>query len=162
MANKDQVVGFVPEGRLKSANTYQAGGTVYCGDMLKFKDDGTVVQAAAGNASCGVALNYAVSGGAVLVADDPSQLFRGQVASTEVDAQTDINQNLDIIVASANTTYRTSGMELDGSTMGTTAALVCKLIKIVPAVDNALGAQVDVVFKINNHQLGSHTGTAGV
>lgn len=162
MANKDQVVGFVPEGRLKSANTYQAGGTVYPGDMLKFSSDGTVVQCAATNASMGVAMNYAISGGQVLVADDPSQLFRGQVAASEVDAQTDIGLNCSIIVAAANTTYRRSGMELDGSTLGTSATVECKILKIVPAVDNALGEFVDVIFKINNHQLGSHTGTAGV
>lgn len=162
MANKDQVKGFEPYGKLQSARNYQAGGTIYQGDLVKFSSGGQVVQAAAADACCGVALSYATSGNDVLVADSPDQMFVGQADDSTIDAQTDINLNYDFVVASANTTYRTSGMEVDASTQNTTATLPLKVVKILPRIDNALGANVDVVCKINNHQLGSHTGTAGV
>lgn len=162
MANKDQVKGFEPSGKVLSANVYQAGGTIYQGDLVKFSSGGQVVQAAASDACCGVALSYSTSGNDVLVADDPNQLFIGQCDDATIDAQTDINLNYDFVVAAANTTYRTSGMEVDSSTQAATATLPLKVLKIVPRADNALGANVDVICKINNHQLGSHTGTAGV
>lgn len=162
MANKDIVQGFKPHGKLKQANVYQAGGTIYEGDAVKLDSGGQVVQAAASDALLGVALAYATSGQNVLVADDPSQLFVCQADDGTIDAQTDLNLNYDIVVAAANTTYRRSGMEIDASTQATTATLPIKVLRVLPAIDNALGAQVDVICKINNHQLGSHTGTAGV
>jgi hypothetical protein len=162
MANRDEVKGFQPYGRVLSADYYLAGGTIYEGDLVKFDSAGKVVAGTAGAAACGVALQYGVSGDRILVADSPNQKFIGQVAASEVDAQTDINQNASITAGSPNTTYRRSGMEIDGSTLNTTATLEIKLLEIVPRVDNAFGEHVKCVCKINNHQLGSHTGTAGV
>lgn len=162
MANRDEVKGFQPYGRVTQSIVKQAGGTIYEGDLLKLKDDGTVVAAAATNPSCGVALNYAVSGEKVLIASDPSQLFIGQCDGADVDAQTDINLNADAVMGSANTTYRRSGMEIDSSSIDTTATLQLKIIEVLPRADNALGEFCKCVVKINNHQFGSHTGTAGV
>jgi hypothetical protein len=153
MANRDIVDGAKPYGPCLRARPYQAGGTVYPGDLLKFSSGGQVVAGTAGAACMGVALTYATSGVDVIVM---------QVAADEVDAQTDINQNASLIAGSPNTTYRRSGMELDGSTLATTATLELKIIRLLPAVDNALGANAKLIVKINNHQLGSHTGTAGV
>jgi hypothetical protein len=162
MANRDIVDGAKPYGPCLRARPYQAGGTVYPGDLLKFSSGGQVVAGTAGAACMGVALTYATSGVDVIVADHPDQEFVMQVAADEVDAQTDINQNASLIAGSPNTTYRRSGMELDGSTLATTATLELKIIRLLPAVDNALGANAKLIVKINNHQLGSHTGTAGV
>lgn len=163
MANKDIVKGAEPYGEIRSANSYLAGGAIYPGDFCKFDAAGKVVQAAATDALMGVALSYASADGVkVLIADDPSQLFIIQADDATIDAQTDIGLNADIVVAAADTTYKLSGMELDASTVATTATLPLKVLRVHPTIDNALGAQVDVVVKINNHQLGSHTGTAGV
>lgn len=162
MANTSRPCGFQPHGKLIHVGVYQAGGTIYPGDLVKFKSDGTVEVAAAADAILGAALIYAVSGGEILVADDPAQLFEAEADTTEVDAQTDINLNYDFVAASADTTYRLSRHVIDASTQATTATLPLKVLKIVPKADNALGADVKLVCKINNHQLGSHTGTAGV
>lgn len=158
MANKDQSMGFRPHGKLKQANPYQAGGTIYPGDIVKLDANGQCVQAAAGTAkACGVALNYAVSGGTVMVADSPDQLFVGQADDATIDAQTDINLNYNITVGTASTLYKRSAMEVDASTGATDSNLPVRVLRLAPAVDNALGDQADVVVKINNHQLGDAT-----
>lgn len=152
MANLDIVDGFKPFGRIYPQSSYVAGGTIYKGDALKLKNDGTVERAAAGDALIGIAVSNAASAESVLVADHPDQLFIGQADDATIDAQTDIGLNCDIVVAAANTTYKRSGMELDASTVDTTSTLVCRVERIVKAPDNALGANVKVVFSINSHQ----------
>lgn len=163
MANKDIVEGARPFGRIYEMQEYVAAGAVYPGDFVKKDSAGKVAQAAASDALVGVAMSYASGDGVnVLIADHPDQLFMVQADDNTIDAQTDIGLNYDIIVASANTTYKRSGMELDASTQATTATLPLKLMRIVPAVDNELGANVKCVVRINNHQNGSSTGVAGV
>jgi hypothetical protein len=152
MANKDMVVGAMPFGRVYELSSYEAEGTIYPGDFVKKHADGTVEQAAAGNALLGVAMNYATAGQQVLVADHPDQKFMIQADESDIDAQADIGLCADIVVASANTTYRRSGMELDSSGIGTGTAQL-KILEIVKSPDNALGAQVKVVVRINEHQL---------
>jgi hypothetical protein len=163
MANKDQPKGAEPFGRIGRLSEYVADATIYPGDLVKLHADGTVTPAAAGDASVGVAATYAAADAQVLVYDDPDQLFVIQSDdASEPSAQDDIGLNYNIVVGSANATYRRSAMELDGSTGATTATLPLRLIRILPAVDNALGANAKCVVKINNHQLGSSTGVAGV
>ena len=158
MANKNQPRGFEPFGRLKSANDYVAGGTVYPGDIVKLNADGKIEAAAAGTAKAlGVALNYAVANGTVLVADSPDQLFVGQADDATIDAQTDFNLNYNLTVTAANTTYKRSQMSVDASTGATDSNLPLRVLRINKAVDNELGDKVDVVCKINNHQLGDAT-----
>ncbi len=152
MANKDMVKGAEPYGRVYQCNAYEAEGTVYAGDFLKKHADGTVEQAAAGNKILGVAMHYATAGGTVLVADHPDQLFTIQSSTADIDSQVDIGLCADITVASANTTYRRSGMELDGSGIATGTAQL-KILSIDRSVDNALGANVKCVVRINEHQL---------
>jgi hypothetical protein len=162
MANRDEVKGAEPKGPCLRAQRYIAAGTIYPGDFVKKDAAGKVAQAAASDALLGVALDYAVADGNVLIADHPDQLFVVQADDDTVNAQTDIGLNYDITVAAGNATYKRSGMELDASTQATTATLPLRLVRIEPSVDNALGAQVKCVVLINNHQNGSHTGTAGV
>lgn len=163
MANKDMVKGAEPMGRIERIEVYKAESAVYPGDFVKKNAAGTVEQAAAGDALIGVALTYAAAGAEVQVADHPDQLFVIQSDdATEPAAQTAVGLNYNIVVASANTTYKRSGMELDGSTGATTATLPLKLVRLDRSVDNAFGANAKCVVRINNHQNGSHTGTAGV
>jgi hypothetical protein len=54
-------------------------------------------------------------------------------------------------------------MEIDSSSKNTTATLNVKLIDFYETPSNDATANNSVlVVKINNHELGSHTGTAGL
>jgi len=157
MANKTQIKGAEPFGKLLSANDYVAAGTIYPGDLVKLKSDGKVEVAAASNASCGVALSYATADQRVLIADDPQQLFVMESDDASIDEQTDLNLNYNITVGTASTLYKRSAMRVDGSTGATDSNLPLKVLRINKSVDNALGDKVDVVCKINNHQLANAT-----
>lgn len=171
MANADLPKGFRPYGELLHVGIYVAGGTIYPGDAVEF-DAGSAsstrkrVQVVAANSGplCGVALNYATAGQIVRVADDPSQLFAGQVDGSEPADNTDLGLNYALTATAGNSTYKTSQMEVSSTGENTTATIELKVLGIVDRQDgkNAFGANCEVIFKINNHQLGTSTGTAGV
>lgn len=163
MANADLPQGFKPRGELKTATEYEAGSAIGIGDAVVMADDGQVdsVSGAYTGAVLGVALGSASAAGEkIMVADDPSQEYVIQADGADVDAQTDINLNYGITGTAASSGE--SRMELDSDTGATTATLPLKLLRIDARPDNALGAQVDCVVKINNHQLAGGTGTAGL
>jgi hypothetical protein len=171
MANADLPRGFKPFGRINHVGIYVAAGTIYPGDAVEFETGAanttqlrTRVAAANVGPLCGVAANYATVGQIVRVYDDPSQLFICQASGSEIDANDDLGLNFSILATSGDSTYKASRMELDSSTGATTATLELKLLGINRRQDgkNSLGANVECLIKINNHQLGSHTGTAGV
>lgn len=153
MANKDQVVGFRPHGKIRSAESYTTSAIVYPGDLVRMDSAGLVAPCAASESACGVALSYAASGGTCLVADDPNQKFIVQSDDGTIDAATDVGLNYNITVATASTLFRRSAMELDGSTGLTDSTLPLRLLGVQRNIDNALGTNVDVIVKINNHQL---------
>jgi len=188
MANADIARGFVPVNAL-GAN-YCGALTRYfipaadstamaVGDMVRYAGsadaDGvpTCVRAAAAQAVVGVIVGFeadrpsendthrtASTARYALVADDPGQLFVGQQDGTITAA--DIGLNADIVVAAGDTTNGLSGMEIDTSTKNTTATLQVKVVSVDLRPDNEIGLNTDCIVKINNHQHGSHTGTAGV
>jgi hypothetical protein len=164
MANRDEVKGAECYGPCIRQNVYTAGGTIYQGDFVKKNSSGQVVQAAASDALTGVAMAYAVSGGDIMIADHPDQMFRIQSDdATEPAALTACGLNYNIVVASGNTTYKRSGMELDGNTGVTDSNMPLKLLRLDPAVDNAYGANAKCVVIIQFHQHnGSIVGSAGV
>lgn len=162
MANKDRPRGFEIEGQLLRESRYVAGGEIYPGDAVSTNAAGQVVAASATSALLGVAIGRASSGEDCMVADHPDQKYVVQADGADVDAQTDIGLNYDIVATAGNSAYEISRMELDSDTGATTATLPLKLLDIVRRSDNALGAQVDCIVKINNHQLAGSTGTAGV
>ena len=92
------------------------------------------------------------------VLDDPNQLFI--IQSDEDIVQADFGKNADVVVGTGSTTTGVSAMELDSSTIATTAALNLKLIGIYDTPGNALGNFCQVVVKINEHLYGSD-GVAG-
>jgi len=96
------------------------------------------------------------------VADDPNQRFVVQADGADIDAQTDLGLNYELLCTDRDSATKESRQELDSSTGATTATLPLRAIEIDRKINNALGAQVDVIVKINNHQLGSGTGVAGV
>lgn len=162
MANRDEVRGAQPYGPLLRIQPYTASGTVNEGDPVKFVSDGTVVIATAGDACVGICLSYGVATDTVLVADHPDQLFVAQSDSADIDAATDMNLNYNFTFASPNTTYRRSGVEIDGDTGATNSNKQAKVLRLMPRADNALGANAVCIFKLNNHQLAGGTGTLGV
>lgn len=156
MANKDQPQGLVPFGKVLSSKVYEAGSTVYPGDIVKMANDGQVDTCAAGaGVACGVALSYATVGNAVLVADSPDQKFIVQADDGTVSAQTNIGLNYDITVSTADTLYRMSRIELDASSGVTNSNLLLRALALEGSIDNTFGVNCDLIVKINNHQLGN-------
>jgi hypothetical protein len=135
-----------------------------------------VVQAAAGDALLGVVVGFspdqdnlmrrhrlASTARLVYVVDDPNVIFEIQEVSGGTPlAAADVGLNASIVVGSGSTTTGMSGMELNNATEATTATLELKILGMSPKPDNAIGEHCKWLVKINNHQFGSHTGTAGV
>ena len=195
MANIDAAFGLRPIAKVGSAPGGTTGTTkysiadnqstaIFTGDPVKYKNDGTVEVATAGDASCGVFMGCfytdpttskptfrnhfpaSLSPGDAIafVADDPDQLFIAQQDSDGSNlVAADLNLNADLVFGAGSTSTGMSGVEIDSSTKNTTAALQVRLIDFydVPSNDATANNSV-IVVKINNHQLGSHTGTAGV
>lgn len=164
MANKDMPRGYEPYGDVLRKTSYVAGARICPGELVKKSADGKLDPAASNDACIGVALSYA-SGNAVRVdvADHPDQYFVVQADGSDLDTQTDIGLNYANLATADNTVYNTARMELDSSTGSSTdASRVLKLIDIVRRPDNAFGAQVDCIVKINNHQHAGGSGVAGV
>jgi len=195
MANIDAAFGLRPIAKVGSAPGGTTGTTkysiadnqstaIFTGDPVKYKSDGTVEVATAGDASCGVFMgcfytdpttskptykNYfpaSLSPGDAIafVADDPDQLFIAQQDSDSSNiVAADLNLNADLVFGSGSTTTGISGVEIDSSSKNTTATLQVRLVDFYDIPSNDATANNSVlVVKINNHQLGSHTGTAGV
>ena len=195
MANIDAAFGLRPIAKVGSAPGGTTGTTkysiadnqgtaIFTGDPVKYKNDGTVEVATAGDASCGVFMGCfytdpttskptfrnhfpaSLSPGDAIafVADDPDQLFIAQQDSDGSNlVAADLNLNADLVFGAGSTTTGMSGVEIDSSSKNTTATLQVRLIDFydVPSNDATANNSV-IVVKINNHQLGSHTGTAGV
>lgn len=136
----------------------------------------SVVQAAAGDATLGVIVGFVVNplnlntpqfrtastGRYVLVADNPNQIFEVQTSNGTLTVA-DVGLNANFAVAAGSTTTGASGMTLDVATILGTATLPLKIMGFTQRPDNDNTATASkVLVKINNHQFGSGTGTAGV
>ena len=88
------------------------------------------------------------------VMDDPNQLFTIQVDGTMTQAA--IGNNADVTQSTTGSTVTgVSNMTLNFSTQATTAALNLKIVGLYDLPNNALGANAQVVVKINEHRYGS-------
>lgn len=152
MANLDMPRGFMCKGVPLRVNKYEAGSTVYPGSLVTMASDGQCDEVTAGVVILGLAMSYATVGLPLLVADDPNQLIIGQCDETEIDAQTDIGNCCDIVATAGNSTYKASRQEVDSSNQGTGTAQLM-ILGIVDSPNNVLGEFVDVICKINEHQL---------
>jgi hypothetical protein len=92
------------------------------------------------------------------VIDDPSQLFLVQCDAGFVAA--DVGKNADVIGTGGSTTTGVSTMELNSSTLATSAALNLKTVGLYNVPGNEFGSFAVVVVKINEHVYGS-AGVAG-
>lgn len=136
----------------------------------------TVELAAAGNAAVGVIVAFepdptnlnvdglgraASTARYCWVADSPDLIFEAE-ASNGTPVYSDLGLNVNHAIGTPNTTFDRSGAYLDWGTEANTATLTFKIMNIVQRPDNEIGASTKVLVKINNHQLGSHTGTVGL
>lgn len=160
---------------------------VFVGDLVKLsatadsKGIRGVVQAAASDPCVGVVVGFEVDPTNLntpqyrvastlryaLVVDDPNVIFEAQEdGDTDPLEMVDAGLNVNFVVGAGSTTTGASGMQIDSNTEGTGATLPLKLIEPVQRADNELVAAGQAytrwLVKINNHQLASHTGTAGV
>lgn len=95
-----------------------------------------------------------------LVCDDPSAEFEVQCDGTL--SGDDLGNNTNVIFTNAgNTATGLSGCELDISDVGTTSTLQCKILRVAkadrPDEDNTIGANTNVVVRINNHTQAPNT-----
>lgn len=98
----------------------------------------------------------------VMVVDDPMVVFEIQASANTI-AVTDVGNNANVRATAGSTTSGSSGFDLDVSTIATTATLPLKIVGFPYRPDNNMGdAFVSVYVKLNNHQLNSGTGTAGI
>lgn len=166
MANADLPCGFKPVGTVLRVNEYVADAEIFPGDLVERTSAGKVQAMSSGTAGAqliGVAMSYAAADGdAVAVSDHPDQIYEVQSDSADIDAQTDIGLNYDVVVTAGNSTYKASRMELDGDSAATTADTPLNLIAIANRVDNALGANVKCLVRINMHAYSQAAGSAGV
>lgn len=103
----------------------------------------------------------------VFVADDPNIIYEAQEGGTGYNpasplTNTAASKNASIFVGTPGTGVNLSAVVIDASTVATTATLALKLMGVSPRPDNALGGFCKWLCKINNHQYGAGTGTAGV
>ena len=153
MANQDAPKGFAPYGKVKQVLVLEAGSTIAPGEFIRMASDGQVDAVAAGETILGLALGYAAAAGdKVLCSVDPEQLYVGQCDGSAIDAQTDIGNNVDVLATADNTTYKESRMEMNTSTVAAAAAQLT-ILGIDPRPDNAFGEFVDVIVRINEHQI---------
>jgi hypothetical protein len=162
MANRDAPKGFEPYGALRLVISQVAGEVVNPGEFVKLDNTGRVVACATGDTIYGLCLDYASAAGErVNVSVHPEQLYVGQADESEIDAQTDVGNMCDIVATADNTTYKTSRMEIDSSTIGAAAAQLM-ILDIERRPDNAYGEFVDVIVKINEHQAFGKDAFAGI
>lgn len=153
MANSNRPCGFIPHGvPLRITKYPSTAAAIYPGDMVKMTSSGQIAVAAAGDLLLGAALSYVpAAGGECQVADHPDQMFSGQVAASEIDAQTDIFNCADIVATAGNSTYFLSRHAVDGSTQSGSATAQVRILNIEDAIGNALGQYVRVLVRINEH-----------
>ena len=191
MANVDKAYGLRALGNLSATGSQKQfgyeiadnqAGAIFQGDLVTLKD-GYILQfnPASHTAAVGVfnGCNYIdpttgkptfsnyypgsvnITQGKIVadVLDDPNQLF--VIQADEDVVQADFGKNADVVVGTGSTTTGVSAMELDSSTIATTAALNLKLVAKWDVPSNELGsANTQVVVKINEHLYGS-AGVAG-
>lgn len=167
MAGLNAPRGLEPVGRPLRINEYLAISAVYPGDLLIQDSAGGVNYAAtsgseATGAAIGVAATKAAAGARVLVYDHPDQIFDVMASGSDIDVQTDIGLNYSVTCTSPDTTYNMSRHRLKSDSAATTTTLPLRLMEVVQAPNNSLGAQVRCRVLIQNHQLGGGAGSAGV
>jgi len=159
MANVDRPHGFVPYSALLRCRPYASDGAEiqYINDVMAMAADGSVNVAAAANITkLGSNLAYhaasaatAASADPVLISDHPDQLYEAQDDAQTTSAQTDFGNACDHTVTTGSTVTFISKHEIDLSDLGVSVGGFV-LLGLVPRIDNALGANADLVCQLNS------------
>lgn len=90
----------------------------------------------------------------VWVADDPEVVFECQEdGDTTPIAAASVGLNATLInLTSGSTSTGRSSMEIDSTTVATTATLDVQILRLAQKPDNAIGAYAKWLVKLNNHQ----------
>lgn|SRR5574341_823043 len=191
MANVDRPSGFHPVGTLHGGpwnsrvNKYYVSANdatvIGVGDLVKLDGQNdsagipSITQAAANEVCVGVVVGRiyttpenlsqqhrpASTAAYMLVCDDPDVLMLSQGDGTDVAASVGLNVNF--IVAAANTTTGTSGMEVDTESAATTNTLPLRIHSFVQSPDNEVGsANAKLIVSFNTHQFKLATGSTGI
>ena len=179
-------VGSAPGGTTGTTKYSISSGAsaIFTGDPVKPAADGSIVVATAGDPIRGVFMGCfytdpstnkprfnntfpngtAASDAIAFVADDPDQLYICQQDSAAVNlVAADKNRNCDLVFGAGNTTTGISGVEIDSSTLATTATHQVRLVSFYDTPSNdATANNSEIVVKINNSVMNGGTGTAGV
>ena len=194
MANIDSAFGLIPVAHVGQTDNnggqtqYSIGDTqstaIFTGDPVKYKSDGTVEVATAGDPVVGVfggcfytdpttskptwspyfPAALAPGDAKAFVWDNPMQTFIVQQDSDSSNlVAANLNENADLVFNAGNTVTGVSGVEIDSSSADVTATLQVRLIDFYNVPSNNTTANNSVfVVKINNSQLMGGTGTLGV
>ena len=190
MANIDKAFGLRPIGNLSATGAQKQygyeiadnqAGTIFQGDLVALAS-GFITRFLPGSHTAAVGVfngcNYIdpttgkptfknfypgsvnITSGKIVadVVDDPNQLFLVQCDAGFVAAN--VGNNADVVGTGGSTTSGISTMELNSSTLATTAALNLKVVGLYNDVNNDFGTNAVVVVKINEDVYGS-TGVAG-
>lgn len=172
MPNKNSPHGFKPtraiygeHGRTNSYSLTASNAKVAAGDVVVRTNDGLIDRGAAsatqiiGVAATGAA---ASSGASIHVYDNPGQMFEAQTddGTGTLTAQTGVNANANFVATAS--TGDISLMEILQNSAANTATLPFRIMGLYPAPDNAFGEFNRLEVMINNHVLGTGTGTTGL
>ena len=175
-ANADTPHGFNATGVMYGLNAYPVDASndlaVFKGDMMSLEGDGSVsentgslahnvgaAEAATTVSSAVKALNAATTANNILVHYHPAQMYYAQVDASGAPAQADVGANMDIAVTHAgSTTTGLSGMELDHSSVNTTAALVMRIHGLLNRSDNLIGDHAELNCSVNEHFMETNAG----
>lgn len=91
-----------------------------------------------------------------LVCDSPDVIYEVQESGTNL-AIADVGLNVNVVFANPATGVVVSAVMLNNSTKAATATLDCKLLRVAPRVDNALGNFCKWWVTLNNHMLAPNT-----
>ncbi|MDE3022993.1 MAG: hypothetical protein KGI54_14235 [Pseudomonadota bacterium] len=192
MANVIRVNGFKPvkhldgspwNGQTEKFATAAGDATpIFIGDLVKLAATGeaatgirTVTKAAVGDAVIGAVVGIMIDptnlntpqyrkasvAQYVFVSTAPDTVYEANVNGAFT--STTVGQNANHIDAGGSTSTGASGESVDATTIAITATLTLKIYDAVQRVDNdPTLANSRLLVSINNHQLASGTGTAGV
>lgn len=176
MANIDSPHGFKPLGKLLRVTKYDVDvantPTISHNDFVSQATDGNCLRLSSETlilgsvvwikGTDGVPLKHlpTTTAATIGVADHPDQEFTCQVNGTYADTARAANAN--ITDAAGDSTTGISNQELDYGTIATTAALHVKINRLLVQLDNAVGADANVVVTINQHQRSHGDGSTGL
>jgi hypothetical protein len=175
-ANADTPHGFNATGVMYGLNAYSSDASnlaVFKGDMMSLEADGLVTEStgsethnvgaaesATSVSSSQKALVAATTAGTILVHYHPAQMYYAQVDATGTPAVTSYGNNANVGVEHAgSTTTGISGMELSGTSINTTAALVMRVHGLLNRSDNLIGDHAELICSVNEHFMGTADGS---